>query len=151
MSIKTSIKQSLNRQTTNTVFLFPDFPSPQEVISSGVLRASTPSAFCQWAGRGRSHSEDALRGFYKKFGWVDPAQYFGALGEAQVMFVDTDHNDLDDRLAAVLVAYQMASANLDRRAKAAGSRCCLYLDCRTVAAGVVESVSLCAPCRRYFS
>mmetsp|Transcript_122013 Transcript_122013/g.352528 ORF Transcript_122013/g.352528 Transcript_122013/m.352528 type:complete len:534 (-) Transcript_122013:101-1702(-) len=76
-------------------------------------------------------SVQALRGLYRRLGWGSSEQYFEAMGPMQVMFVDTDYNDLDDRLAIMLLAYQMASANLDRRSKSAGARCCLYLDCRT--------------------
>ena len=65
------------------------------------------------------------------FGWPGGAEYFAALGETQVMLVDTDHNDLDDRLAIVLLAFQMASANAQRRAESPSSRCRLLLDART--------------------
>eukprot|EP00747_Dinoflagellata_sp_TGD_P004233 gnl/TRDRNA2_/TRDRNA2_110919_c1_seq1.p1 gnl/TRDRNA2_/TRDRNA2_110919_c1~~gnl/TRDRNA2_/TRDRNA2_110919_c1_seq1.p1 ORF type:complete len:416 (-),score=71.02 gnl/TRDRNA2_/TRDRNA2_110919_c1_seq1:37-1140(-) len=47
------------------------------------------------------------------------------------MVVDTDHNDIDDRLAIILVAYQMASANIERQKQNADSRCTLFLDSRT--------------------
>lgn len=73
----------------------------------------------------------ALGDFYAHFGWSSGEVYFEALGEAQVMLVDLDHNDSDDRLAIVLLAYQMASANLARRAKAPTAECTLLLDGRT--------------------
>jgi len=50
-----------------------------------------------------------------------------------VMLVDVDHNDLDDRFAIILLAYQMASASLEQRnaGEAEGNDCRLLLDGRT--------------------
>lgn len=74
--------------------------------------------------------EECFRNFYQTFGWTSAEDYFRELGEAQVMFVDVDHNDLDDRLAVVLLAYQIASANAERRTSSPAATCTLYLDGR---------------------
>ncbi|CAE8713810.1 unnamed protein product [Polarella glacialis] len=67
--------------------------------------------------------------FYLQFGWQSADEYFDTLGEAQIMLVDVDHNDRDDRFAIVLLAYQMASA---AAASALKQRTCtLYLDGRS--------------------
>eukprot|EP00927_Polykrikos_kofoidii_P034594 TRINITY_DN29321_c0_g1_i1.p1 TRINITY_DN29321_c0_g1~~TRINITY_DN29321_c0_g1_i1.p1 ORF type:complete len:498 (-),score=66.31 TRINITY_DN29321_c0_g1_i1:667-2160(-) len=97
--------------------------------------------------------------FYRHFGWDNAAQYFDTMGSCQVAFVDTDHNDLDDRWAIVLLACQMASANL-ARIEAGGEtattsatrtqpspRCTLLCDCRTYeTSGIViwRTLRLCA-------
>ncbi|CAE7436755.1 unnamed protein product [Symbiodinium necroappetens] len=73
----------------------------------------------------------AFAAFYKSFGWENPAEYFAAMGEHQVMLVDVDHNDSDDRLAVMLLACQVASANAERRISAPSATCKVYLDCRT--------------------
>jgi len=77
-------------------------------------------------------------GFYKMFGWGSADEYFREQGLCQAMLVDLDHNDLDDRLAIVLLAFQMASANLDRKTSGEDEmspkeekRCMLLLDGRT--------------------
>lgn len=81
--------------------------------------------------------DTALATFYQHFGWASPAEYFDAMGEAHVMLVDVDCNDSDDRLAIILLAYQLASANLARRQAMqladgqAPSECALFLDART--------------------
>ncbi|CAE7551502.1 unnamed protein product [Symbiodinium natans] len=78
-----------------------------------------------------SKSGTAYAAFYKSFGWESPAEYFTAMGEQQVMLVDVDHNDSDDRLAIVLLACQVASANAERRLSTPDAACKVYLDCRT--------------------
>ena len=42
----------------------------------------------------------ALATFYREWGWATADEYFEELGTSQVMVVDVDHNDLDDRLAS---------------------------------------------------
>eukprot|EP00928_Gymnodinium_smaydae_P065465 TRINITY_DN48604_c0_g1_i1.p1 TRINITY_DN48604_c0_g1~~TRINITY_DN48604_c0_g1_i1.p1 ORF type:complete len:476 (-),score=61.84 TRINITY_DN48604_c0_g1_i1:148-1575(-) len=84
-------------------------------------------------------SPEALKTFYQHFGWANPGEYFGALGESQLMVVDVDHNDSDDRLAIVMLAYQMASANMERRLSNPSASCTLLLDARTYA----EASGLC--------
>eukprot|EP00913_Durusdinium_trenchii_P032224 g30172.t1 len=74
----------------------------------------------------------ALRAFYKGFGWSDAQEYFSRMGETQVMVVDVDHNDSDDRLAIILLAFQVASANLERREAMPSATATIYLDARTV-------------------
>lgn len=79
-------------------------------------------------------SEESLTLLYKSFGWSSPEEYFAALGVVQVVMCDVDHNDSDDRLAIVLLAFQMASANACRRLQPAGgvdARCTLQLDVRS--------------------
>ena len=75
----------------------------------------------------------ALAAFYRCWGWAHADEYFAELGTSQVMVVDVDHNDLDDRLAILLLAWQMASANTERRRRqpSADHKCTLYLDVRT--------------------
>ncbi|CAK9103347.1 Hypothetical protein (Fragment), partial [Durusdinium trenchii] len=73
----------------------------------------------------------ALRAFYKGFGWSDAQEYFSRMGETQVMVVDVDHNDSDDRLAIILLAFQVASANLERREAMPSATATIYLDART--------------------
>ncbi|CAJ1403900.1 unnamed protein product [Effrenium voratum] len=65
------------------------------------------------------------------FGWSDAPEYFQAMGDNQVMLVDVDHNDSDDRLAIILLAFQVASANAERRKLSADACSFLYLDART--------------------
>mmetsp|Transcript_22816 Transcript_22816/g.52179 ORF Transcript_22816/g.52179 Transcript_22816/m.52179 type:complete len:525 (-) Transcript_22816:60-1634(-) len=67
----------------------------------------------------------------RHFGWEDPASFFRCLGEAQVMIVDVDHNDLDDRVAIIMIAFLMASANVERWHQCRSNRCTLLLDART--------------------
>lgn len=76
-------------------------------------------------------SEESFSVFYRHFGWNSPEEYFGARGESQVMIVDVDRNDLDDRLAIILVCYQAASANSARRKSSPDSTCRVCLDSRT--------------------
>merc|ERR1719424_506376 len=79
------------------------------------------------------NSSEAFSGFYLRFGWSNFEEYFAALGESQLMVVDVDHNDSDDRLAIVILAYQMASANAARRLANPDASCTLLLDGRTYA------------------
>lgn len=73
-----------------------------------------------------------LRSFYKSFGWSDAKEYFSSMGETQVMLVDIDHNDSDDRLAIILLAFQAASANLERLEKGeTEAKATILLDGRT--------------------
>lgn len=76
-------------------------------------------------------SPDAFMSFYRHFGWSSADEYFSARGEYQVMVVDVDHNDLDDRLAIIFLAYQVASANAERRKHSGGATCTICLDART--------------------
>merc|ERR1719329_1487555 len=85
-------------------------------------------------------SEESFVLFHKCFGWTSPEEYFASFGEVQVVMCDVDHNDSDDRLAIVLLAYQMASANACRRAArdkgeclpgVDNLRCTLQLDIRS--------------------
>ena len=79
--------------------------------------------------------------FYQAIGWKNPEELFGTLGEHVVMIVDVDHNDSDDRLAIILLAFLIASANAHRRQArpdAADAWCSLLLDARTY-----ESSGLC--------
>ena len=84
----------------------------------------------------------ALENAYRCWGWESPGEYFAELGSSQVMVVDVDHNDLDDRLAVLLLAWQMASANTARRKlePAAGHACVLYLDARTYEGKAGETI-----------
>ena len=70
-------------------------------------------------------------GFYRHFGWTRPEQLFEQMGEQVVMLVDTDHNDTDDRLAIILLAYMLASANNERRQQQSDATCRLFLDIRS--------------------
>ena len=69
--------------------------------------------------------------FYRKCGWGSPDELFAALGELVVMIVDVDHNDSDDRLAIIILAYQIASANAERRQTRPDATCTVLLDVRT--------------------
>eukprot|EP00434_Breviolum_minutum_P014742 symbB.v1.2.012999.t1/scaffold912.1/size152940/5 len=89
---------------------------------------------------GVEHLSDAFKGselpnFHKRFGWSNWKEYFGSMGETQVMLVDVDHNDSDDRLAIILLAFQVASANLERRQEVKDARARILLDGRTYETG----------------
>jgi hypothetical protein len=80
--------------------------------------------------------------FYQTMGWSTPEEIFSALGERVLMIVDVDHNDSDDRLAIIILAFLLASANLHKRqlqSDAADACCTLVLDSRTY-----DSSGLCA-------
>ena len=73
----------------------------------------------------------AFADMYRCWGWTSPEQYFAEMGAAQVMLLDVDHNDMDDRLAVLLLAWQMASASAALRAREPCHTCTLYCDVRT--------------------
>lgn len=76
-------------------------------------------------------SHEDLLAFHRHFGWTSPESYFSERGQNQVMVVDVDYNDVDDRLAIIVLAYQVASANAERRRHTPTATCRIFLDGRT--------------------